>query len=333
MENKAVAMIFAAGFGKRLKPLSDIWPKPLMELGGEPIIYYLLKTLEKAQITDVYINLHHGAEQIVKALENNNTSCRLHFSLEEEILGTAGGVRRVINKFGISSKMVLLHGDILCDLDLKSQLYINNYCTLICARDHKTDGYIGGVSINNNNQIIELGPFYKKAGNIKESGFFTGVQILSKEAVNDLGKYPGTSLVGDIYSAWLREDRDLKAHMLDLNYEDLGTKERILNANMAILDEPGRFKHLDFGKSSAGDIYIHESAFVSKKAQLTGPVWILKDAVVEDYSVVGPRVIIGQKARIKSGASLKNSVVMKGTIVEKDEHLDCAIALLDARVK
>src|SRR5262245_5711993 len=118
-----VGMILAAGYGTRLKPLSDLRPKPLMELGGKAILYHLIKMLETSGIKDIFINLHYGAEAVQKAVELFDSSATIHYSFEEQILGTGGGLCRVIKKFGLdTTKILLLHGDILCDFDL-SLLY------------------------------------------------------------------------------------------------------------------------------------------------------------------------------------------------------------------
>lgn len=330
-----VGMIFAAGFATRLRPLSELRPKPLMELGGQPIIYHLIRMLEKAGIKDVYINLHYGAIEIQRSLLQLKTSCRLHFSCEEEILGTGGGLARVITKFGLdANKMVLLHGDILCDIDLAPLLKTSEYCTLLCARGHQVLGYEGGVSCDALGHILELGTFFSKPGILKEKGFFTGVHILSEAATRDLKNAQAFSLVGDIYPAWLKEGKKLKAAMVDLCYEDLGTSERLFDANMAILDEHTRFLHLDLTpkiKAKSG-VYIEDGAQVSKGAKLKAPLWILKGAIIEDGAVVGPRVLVGEGAYIKSGARIANSLVMSLSTVEKDEHVNCAVVLLGARV-
>lgn len=329
-----VGMILAAGFATRLKPLSQLRPKPLMELGGKTIIYHLLKLLEDSGVKDIFINLHYGAEAVQKAVLALPLKASVHFSFEEEILGTGGGLCRVIRKFNLhDTKLVLLHGDILCDIDLRPLYQSQSYCTLVGARGVSLAGYEGGLSTDQDDAIIELGVYYAKAGQKKHSGFFTGIQLLSEAAVNALHHEEGFSLVSDIYPHWLREGRAFSGLMLDFNYEDLGTPQRLHKANMELLQNPHSFVHLHTGaKVGTNKLFIDPRAKIAPGIKLHGPAWILKDAVIDEDVSIGPNALIGEGVRIKKGATISNTVVMRESVIEKNEHLDCMVALLGARV-
>jgi len=66
------AMVFAAGLGTRLKPLTDRMPKALVEVAGKPLLWHVLKRLEKAGASRVVVNVHHFAGQIISYLENHS---------------------------------------------------------------------------------------------------------------------------------------------------------------------------------------------------------------------------------------------------------------------
>src|SRR5580704_19048937 len=85
------ALVLSAGYGERLRPLTDKTPKPLLETGGRPLIHYPLLMLRHAGIVDVAINVHHLASQIEQALgDGKSLGLRITYSPEPTLLGTGG---------------------------------------------------------------------------------------------------------------------------------------------------------------------------------------------------------------------------------------------------
>jgi NDP-sugar pyrophosphorylase family protein len=110
-------MILAAGFGSRLRPLTDRIPKPLIDVGGHPLIAYSLALLRAAGIGEVVINLHHLGDQIRAALGDQAYGVRIIYSPEDPILDTGGAIRRA-ERWLAGDRFVLLNSDMLIDLDL-----------------------------------------------------------------------------------------------------------------------------------------------------------------------------------------------------------------------
>src|SRR6188474_3529875 len=84
------AMILCAGFGTRLRPLTDELPKPLVPVGDRPLLAHILGRLRTAGVTRAVLNLHHKSEEIIRNLDNLPIEPQV--MVEAEILGTAGGV-------------------------------------------------------------------------------------------------------------------------------------------------------------------------------------------------------------------------------------------------
>ena len=112
------AMILAAGFGSRLRPLTDRVPKPLIEVGGQPLIAYPLALLRAAGIREVIINLHHQGDQIRAVLGDGAAyGLSIAYSEEETILDTGGGIRAA-QRFLEGDRFLVLNSDVVMDLDL-----------------------------------------------------------------------------------------------------------------------------------------------------------------------------------------------------------------------
>src|SRR6056300_136592 len=112
------AMILAAGYGKRLRPLTDHTPKPLVPVGGKPLIVHHLEKIARAGITDVVINLGHLGSKIPQALGDGSAwGLSIKYSDEgAEPLETGGGLANALPLLG-SETFMLVNGDVWCDLD------------------------------------------------------------------------------------------------------------------------------------------------------------------------------------------------------------------------
>lgn len=90
------AMIFAAGLGTRLKPLTDHMPKALVPVAGRPMLEHVILKLKEAGFTELVINIHHFGEQIIDFLKaNQNFGLTIHISDERDrLLDTGGGIKR-----------------------------------------------------------------------------------------------------------------------------------------------------------------------------------------------------------------------------------------------
>jgi NDP-sugar pyrophosphorylase family protein len=111
-------MILAAGFGRRLRPLTDRVPKPLITVGGKPLIAYSLELLRAAGIHEVIVNLHHRGAEIRAALGNGTAyDMSISYSEEDPILDTGGGIKQAQPFLG-GGRFVVLNSDSIMALDL-----------------------------------------------------------------------------------------------------------------------------------------------------------------------------------------------------------------------
>jgi len=112
------ALVLSAGYGERLRPLTNTTPKPLIEVGGRPLIHYPLLMLRPAGITEVAINLHHLGATIEEAL-GDGSALGLHitYSYEQTLAGTGGPLAILRDYFG-NERFVMLNCDTIIDVNL-----------------------------------------------------------------------------------------------------------------------------------------------------------------------------------------------------------------------
>ena len=113
------AMILSGGRGKRLRPLTDTIPKPLILINNTPIIEWSIKYLKKFGITDIILCTGYKTKQIEDYLnKKNNFGCKIEYSVEKEVLGTGGAIKKAIKKISDKS-FIVINGDIITNIDLK----------------------------------------------------------------------------------------------------------------------------------------------------------------------------------------------------------------------
>ncbi len=112
------AMILAAGLGRRMLPLTETCPKPLLQAGGKPLLQFHLEALAAAGITEVVINLAYLGEQIAEFVgDGSRFGLEVQYSREPEPLETGGALFKALPLLG-EQPFLLLNGDVWCDLDL-----------------------------------------------------------------------------------------------------------------------------------------------------------------------------------------------------------------------
>ena len=128
-------MIFAAGLGTRLKPLTDTMPKALVRVGGEPLIKRVIMNLAAAGVDRIVVNVHHFAEQIIDYLKDND-NFGLDIRISDETAGlleTGGGIKKAAPLFDPAAPILIHNVDILSNVNL-SEFY------QIASRSEESEG-------------------------------------------------------------------------------------------------------------------------------------------------------------------------------------------------
>lgn len=110
------AMIFAAGLGTRLKPLTDTMPKALVPVSGKPLLQHVLDKLHGEGFDNIVVNVHHFANQIIDYLDGSDVKIS---NEQEQLLETGGGLKKAIPLFGNDNHILIHNVDILSNVSLK----------------------------------------------------------------------------------------------------------------------------------------------------------------------------------------------------------------------
>ena len=137
------ALIFAAGLGTRLKPLTDTMPKAMVPVNGKPLVQILIEKLKGIGVTEIVINVHHFAQQIIDFVKANDCfGIDIKFSDETDmLLETGGGLKKAARLFSNDQPILVHNVDIFSNADLLS-LYNNATSTTLLVSQRDTQRYL-----------------------------------------------------------------------------------------------------------------------------------------------------------------------------------------------
>ena len=189
-------MIFAAGLGTRLKPLTDTMPKALVPLAGKPLLQWQVEKLRDAGITDIIVNVHHFPDMIIDTIRRNNGwGCNILISDErDQLLDTGGGLKKAVNHSPFAlrpSPLLACNVDILSNIDIKElvRAYEQAGVSQLVVSERSTQRYLCFDAQN-----TLCGWTNIKTGELKGHDgrhlAFSGMQILSPETLSHLQDMP-----------------------------------------------------------------------------------------------------------------------------------------------
>ena len=193
MINKA--MILAAGFGTRLKPLTDNLPKALVPFKKGTMISYQIEKLKRSGVKEIVINVHHFSELMIKYFQENDFGVKIDIIAEEEILGTGGGILNAKEFLRTEEYFLVVNVDVYTNLDF--ELLINDYKT------HKPFAMLA-VQKRLTSRYLEFDDSFMLNGRVKSDIMkdkyfaFNGIHIISNE-IFSLKEEVGYKDIIDIY--------------------------------------------------------------------------------------------------------------------------------------
>ena len=156
-------VLLSGGFGKRLKPLTDYLPKPLIPVCNYPIIEWQIRYFKKFGIKDIVICVGYRADQVIKHLEGKNLGVRLEYSIEKEPLGTAGALKKAA-RYVDTEDFFVANGDVLTNLDLNKLKTHSNSVAVIPLRTSFGIVHLDGTTVERFEEKPEMSNYWMNAG-------------------------------------------------------------------------------------------------------------------------------------------------------------------------
>lgn len=228
-------MILAAGFGTRLRPLTDGTPKALVPILGRPMLAHVIDKFIASGINEILINAHYLAEKIEEFVRVSDLNADIKVVREDTILGTGGGIFNML-PFITDSEFIVYNTDVVCDIDLRA-----------LWRFHSDNGPLATMVMQNRetfNQVIIDGEGYFCGLRLVKKGIekisrkpvngnsllaFCGIHAISKDIMKYAQENTEYSII-DVYLKASGAGERIIAYQPELNWFDIGTIEKLRSA-------------------------------------------------------------------------------------------------------
>lgn len=320
-------MVFAAGLGSRLRPLTDVLPKPLCPVGPWPLVRYAVETLKAAGITEIAINTFHLGAKLPEAIADGSAwGVKITWSHESgSILGTGGGLRKMKEFLSAEGDFAVMNGDTLIDFDLR-----------FAIEKHRASGATATMVLKDDPRVATFGAIgYDPADGrvwdfvgrvpvpagtpVISKALFTGVHVFSPRVFDHIAPDGEVNLGTETYPALLRAGERVSCVLQQGYWSDLGTADRLYEANLDVLTREAVFSRFDplagFAEGPPG-VFFGEGAVRGPRARMHRPLLVGHDAMLDAGITVGPGVILGRGVTVLSGSVLERCMVLDGVSVD-----------------
>ena len=326
------AMVMAAGLGTRLRPITHEVPKPVVPVGNVAIVEQLVRLLGAHGVSAVIANLHWFPDTVRARLGDGSAlGVEVAYALEQELLGTAGGVRNVRDFLtGTGDDMFfVLAGDALTDVDLSA-----------LAAAHRSNGGVATLAVKKVAEVSEYGVIVTGA-----DGRVQGFQEKPDpaEALSDLVNcmvyafnpeifdyFPRDAMpdpvdfANDVFPALLAHDTPFHVHEIDGYWNDIGTLREYLQGNLDVVAGRVELPRLGGELLTAGAA--PERSELADGVELEGPMLIGEGCRIDAGARLSGPLVLGPGTEIGAGAEVKEAVLLPGASVAAGTVLARGIA-------
>lgn len=305
------ALVLSAGRGERLRPLTDVLPKPLMPVLGVPVAERTLRLLAGAGVESAAVNLHHQGSAITQRLGNEVAGMPLVYSTEEMLLGTLGPFGLLEEFFAGVDPVLLVNGDSLCRWPVAAVARVHRAsgadATLLLSSRADPKYFGGGVVTDRHGRVLSFRGGTDGPGTRR--GVFAGLHVISRDLLRHVAPRPA-DIVSELYEPILARGGFIHGVFTRRRWHDLGTPSRYLRAVL------GQARH----RGRIGRAWTASGATVAATAKVRSTV-IESGAVVEwGAHVEGSLVLDG--ARVGAGAEVRRSILGPDVVIADGRRLE-----------
>jgi NDP-sugar pyrophosphorylase family protein len=228
-------MILAAGEGRRLRPLTENLPKPMLPLAGRPLLEHTITYLRDGGVTDLAINLYHLPQAVIDYFEDGSRwGVKLRYSVEERLLGSAGGVKRLHSFF--DETFVVFYGDLLTWTDLQPMIDLHRRAGVLATMGlyHVPDPWNRGIvqldEAQNIVRFVEKPARDQVFSNLANAGIY----ILEPEVLDWIPAEQVYDFGHDVFPNLLAENIQVAGYVIEDLLLDIGLPEKYAEANQIV---------------------------------------------------------------------------------------------------
>ena len=316
------AVILAGGEGTRLRPLTFTRPKPMLPLGPDPIIHYVLSHLAKNGFNDVIIIPGYLKDQVMGYVgDGSKFGVRITYVVEPEgvTFGTAGSLKLAAHM--LDDTFLVVQADVISELPLGDmrRFHSDRGGEVSIALTTVDDPSSYGVAVLDDNhgisKFIEKPPAGTSPSNLVSTGFY----ILEPEVVDyvDDEKW---DFAKDLFPYLMRLGQPLFGYSSDAFWVDVGELKGYLTGINWVLGNLVKDPPRDAKKIGSADqpVYARGEVRIGRGAQLMGPAWIENGTSLGEDVKVSPGTVLKENSRLMAGTSFDAGIAFEGAVVGTD---------------
>lgn len=305
------AMIMAAGVGSRLDPLTQDVPKPLVPIANRPVMDILFEKLADIAITDVIANTHYKSDQIIDRYKNNTMDVNFNYVHEEELSGTAGGVKKCQFFFEEGEDFLVLSADGLSNADLKAGIEAHQksgaIATIGIKKIEMEEIPHFGVVVTDKKGFItgfQEKPAIKDA---KSDCINTGIYIFNYKIFDYIPADTFYDFAKNVFPDLLAQGIKINTFNVDEYWSDIGTIDQYFQSTQDLFNNLYTINHSEIVQTPRGS-YITDKSYISPSALFFGFNTIGKNCII-GKNVILQDCIIWDDVEIQDNLILKNCIV------------------------
>jgi len=327
MSTPVRAMVMAAGAGTRLRPLTQVVAKPMVPLMGKPVLEYTLLNLKKHGIVDIILNLHAFPEQI-KSYFGDGSRWGLHltYSHEPELMGTAGGVKKV-EWFLKTGTFIVMSGDGATAIDLARLVRFHRQKKSIAtmALSAVETHFDYGVTLINPKGKISRFVEKPSWGDVFSNQVNTGIYVFEPAIFSYIPKNRFYDFGKQVWPTLLKKRELIYAQLAKPFWCDIGNLHEYRRAHMKMLT--GKTGIAFQGRAIGPQVWVEDDVIIGPDVHIEGPCWIGKGSrIARGARLVGGNVI-GEYAHIGEKSELTQCILWNHVTVGRQSRLEhCILA-------
>lgn len=330
---KIKAMVLAAGLGTRLRPLTELISKPMAPIVNKPVMEHIIELLVEHNFKDIICNLHWYPEAIKNYFgDGSKWGVNITYSYEEELLGTAGGVKNV-EEFFEGNTLLVLSGDALTDIDLKDLVRFHKkrrgIATLVLTRVEDSSQF--GVALMDENKRIYGFQEKPLSGQAKSNLANSGIYVFEYEIFKYMPKGVFLDFARDLFPELLKRDIPYFGYEHNRYWNDVGSLEEYQQGNFDALEGKVRVKIP--GKKINDGLWMGKNCKIHENVLIIPPVCIGNNCVIKKGAKLFGPIILGDNIVVDERAVLYRGIKWGSGYIGKDASLIGAIIGFDAKIK
>ena len=302
----------AAGIGTRLRPVTDLLPKPMAPIVNRPALYHILRLLKRHGFREVVINLHHLPELIENYLGDGRLlGLDIRYSVERELLGTAGGVKRNEDFLG-GDTFLVMSGDALTDIDLTglvAQHRRHGSIATMAVKEVSDPSLYGVVVADDADRVVgfQEKPLLEEA---RSRLCNCGIYVFEPEILRHIPEGTFDDFGKRLFPDLLKQGVPFHAHPVNGYWSDVGNLREYVRGNADAL--AGRVTVAIPGTEVRPGVWVEDRPSLPRSLTIEPPVAIgRKCQIGEDVVLEGPAVI-GDGCVLEAGAHVARALLLPG---------------------